>query len=135
MTATFYIAGKPQGKGRPRFTRSGHTYTPAKTKAYERAIQSAYKEQAGAYFIGPVSVDILCIYPIPKSRKKADKEAMRDGRIQPCVKPDLDNVTKAVCDALNGTAYADDACICTLTVRKQYGAQAGVWATITGNTE
>ena len=29
------IAGEPRGKGRPRFARSGHTYTPAATRAYE----------------------------------------------------------------------------------------------------
>lgn len=32
----FAIMGEPQGKGRPRFARSGHTYTPEKTAAYEK---------------------------------------------------------------------------------------------------
>ena len=29
------VSGQPRGKGRPRFTRNGHTYTDAKTKEYD----------------------------------------------------------------------------------------------------
>lgn len=32
MTIEFTIPGVPQGKGRPRFTQNGATYTPKKTK-------------------------------------------------------------------------------------------------------
>ena len=35
------VLGQPQGKGRLRFTRNGHTYTPQKTKDYESQIQAA----------------------------------------------------------------------------------------------
>lgn len=34
--------------------------------------------------------------------------------------PDLDNVAKSVCDALNGVAYFDDAQICKLSIHKYY---------------
>ena len=40
-TCEFKISGKPMGKGRPRFTRSGHTYTPKDTVEYENRIQRA----------------------------------------------------------------------------------------------
>ena len=41
----FTIPGPPQGKGRPRFTKSGHTYTPAKTAEYEKLVQAEYIRQ------------------------------------------------------------------------------------------
>lgn len=45
---------------------------------------------------------------------------MQDCLIRPKVKPDADNVAKAICDALNGQAYRDDAQIAALYVRKWY---------------
>ena len=38
----FEVEGEVIGKGRPRFTRQGRTYTPKKTLDYERAIKRAY---------------------------------------------------------------------------------------------
>lgn len=29
MSVSFAVSGEPVGKGRPRFTRGGHAYTPA----------------------------------------------------------------------------------------------------------
>lgn len=34
----FTIEGAPVPKGRPRFTRTGHTFTPAKTRQYEALV-------------------------------------------------------------------------------------------------
>lgn len=41
-TMKFVVAGEIVGKGRPRFTRSGRTYTPKRTTDYERTIKTAY---------------------------------------------------------------------------------------------
>lgn len=38
-------------------------------------------------------------------------------------RPDVDNLVKAVMDALNGLAWADDAQVCLLTVRKMRVSQ------------
>ena len=35
MKVTFTVPGIPVGKGRPRFMKNGHTYTPQKTRDYE----------------------------------------------------------------------------------------------------
>ena len=35
------LSGQPVGKGRPRFTKTGHAYTPEKTKEYERRLHAA----------------------------------------------------------------------------------------------
>ena len=120
----FLIPGEPTGKGRPRFTRSGHAYTPERTASYEQAVRQAYK----AEFPGeepipacvPVAVKIMAGYSIPKSTSKVKAERMLAGEIRPTKKPDADNIAKAVCDALNGVAYRDDSQICRLTVSKTY---------------
>lgn len=121
LTATFTVTGKPIGKQRPRVTRHG-TYTPKETKDYEKAVQWAYMMQCQGAMFPDVSlmVTIDAYFPIPKSASKKKHERMRDGLIRPKVKPDADNVAKAICDALNGQAYHDDAQICALYVRKWY---------------
>ena len=47
------VYGKPQGKGRPRYTvRGGHAvaYTPENTRKYEEQIRRAWQEQDGRSF-------------------------------------------------------------------------------------
>ena len=121
MTVRFTVPGSPQGKARPRFTK-GRTYTPKNTVIYEKLVRIRY--QAAAMGItpaeGPVSVTILARYPIPKSATKAKRAGMISGALLPTKKPDLDNVAKIVCDALNGVAYRDDSQIVDLKVHKYF---------------
>ena len=39
MRIQFTVPGVPVGKGRPRFTRGGHAYTPEKTAAFEEKVR------------------------------------------------------------------------------------------------
>ena len=64
------VSGQPQGKGRPRFTRTGKAYTPDKTREYESRIQAAawnamqnMKLDMTERF---VSVEIIAFMEIPK---------------------------------------------------------------------
>lgn len=120
---TFTVYGKPQGKARPRFTRAGHAYTPESTRDYEESIRMAYIAAEGRKIPAgvPVTVDITAWYAIPKSARGALRERMTNGELVPTVKPDWDNVAKAICDALNGLAWHDDAQVTQATVRKVYG--------------
>lgn len=108
LSASFTVDGVPQGKARPRVTSHG-TYTPANTKDYEKAVQLSYMAQCQGAMFPDVSLMVVidAYYPIPKSATKKKHWRMQDGLIRPKVKPDLDNVAKAVCDALNGQAYRD----------------------------
>lgn len=45
---------------------------------------------------------------------------MLNGELMPAKKPDIDNIAKAVLDALNSVAYRDDTQIVELQIRKQY---------------
>ena len=123
MEVVFEVPGEPRGKGRPRFSKTGHTYTDSETRAYENKIVAYYRKQLGA-FRWPdsalISVEITAHYPIPKSATKAATAAMREGTILPSRKPDIDNVLKVVLDALNGVAYKDDSQVVCVEAQKVY---------------
>lgn len=116
-----YIPGDPVGKERPRHTRSGHTYTPEKTKAYEAKVAACFLKARGKRTDGPVFVAITAYMPIPKRATKADRAAMEAGARLPMKRPDADNIAKVCMDALNGLAYHDDAQVIGLSVLKRYG--------------
>ena len=104
----FKIEGQPQGKGRPRFTKSGHAFTPQATRNYEFLIATEYKEAKGEMFDGYIRVNIKAYYKIPKATTKEKRGLIERGLLKPAVKPDIDNVIKAILDGLNGVAYHDD---------------------------
>lgn len=111
MEIKFTVHGAPVGKGRPRFTRTGHTYTPEKTAAYEEKVRLCWKTQSGQGFAGgiPLKAAIIAYFPIPKSVSKKKAAAM-DGMFH-IKKPDADNLCKSILDALNGCAYPDDSAV------------------------
>ena len=109
----FTVYGKVQGKARPRFTRQGRAYTPKNTVDYEGQIKQAYIS-AGGTLISDTEPILICITACFKKAKTNKMD-------YPTLKPDADNIAKAVCDALNGVAYKDDKQITCLTVDK-------VWA-------
>lgn len=121
---SFTVLGEPKGKGRPRFTKTGRTYTPNDTMNYEGAVWNAFRakyeeaEQIGGAF----SIVIRAYFGIPKSASKKKREMMLTEKIRPTKKPDIDNITKIIMDALNGTAFGDDAGAVGGTIDKYYGA-------------
>lgn len=135
-SVSFAVAGKPQGKGRPRFAvRGGHAraYTPEATREYEaRAAGAARVAMAGEDpFGGAVEVELAVYLPVPSRFNKAQREAALAGVIRPTCKPDADNVAKAVLDAAQGIAFEDDAQVSDLIVRRRFSAVPGVDVRIT----
>ena len=131
MIVTFIIDGEPHGKGRHRTTRTGHTYTPPKTVAYENKVKACYMERTlGDALQGPLKATIEAYYTIPKSRSKKAKEEMRENLVRPTKKPDADNVSKSVLDALNGLAYKDDSSVVELIVSKYWADEGFVKVTL-----
>ena len=126
---TLTIPGKPVGKGRPRMTRAGHVYTPAKTENYEAYVKALWVQEHGNEVAFPDEAVVLSVsvsMATPKSTSKRKREAMLDGEIMPTKKPDLDNILKIVADALNGLAYTDDKQIVGVTMIKGYSEHDGV---------
>lgn len=86
----FGVYGRPVPKGRPRVTRHG-TYTPKSTQVFESAIRAAWLEKGEKLHLTPY---------------------LKRG--------DIDNIIKAVLDALNGCAYKDDSAVFRVCGRKFY---------------
>lgn len=125
-TCTFTVPGIPTAKSRPRFTRAGHAYTPARTLEAEATILSSYlacPDRPETPWEGPVRVSIEAVFPIPKSWPKWKRERLWYPHTS---RPDGDNLVKAVCDSLNGVAWRDDAQVWDVTLSKVYGEWAGL---------
>ena len=120
MTITFVVPGKPEGKQRPKGTKTGRHYTPKKTVDYEKKIRACYSIQGGKRFEGAVFVGVTAYMPIPKNTTKKERALIEAGELLPTKKPDVDNVLKVVLDALNGIAYDDDKQVTRSLSRKRY---------------
>lgn len=130
MKVQFTIDGKPQGKGRPRLS-YGRIKTPEQTVMYENYIKLLYRSSIKTYFEGPIKLIINAYYPIAKSDSKKKKEQKLSGEIRPYnIKPDIDNVVKVICDALNEIAYKDDTQIVELGTSKYFSDKPRVEVTI-----
>jgi len=126
-SVTFIVEGEPQGKGRHRTTKTGHIFTPEKTALYENWVKTCYLSRTDKeILIGELKATIHAYYGIPKSKSLKVKRDMLDGVLRPIKKPDADNVSKVILDALNKIAYGDDAQIVELTVSKFYAEQGFV---------
>jgi Holliday junction resolvase RusA-like endonuclease len=120
----FTVDIDPIGKARPRFTKTGHAYTPQKTKDAEELIAAAYRATSGGCIPKgvPVELGVTAHFPIPKSFSQKKRDAVLDSEILPTKKPDADNILKLVADALSGVAYEDDAQVVRMEVLKEYTA-------------
>ena len=123
----FSVEGNPVGKQRPRFTKTGRTYTPKKTSDYESQIKAQALSAMGSAepLETPVAVYIYINHAIPASYSKKRKEACLS-RLERPKKPDLDNVAKAYLDAMNSIVYKDDVQVVSLHVTKRYETIASV---------
>lgn len=134
MKAQFVVYGEPNGKGRPRFSRTtGRTYTPQQTVSYENLVKTEYQLQCpGIKFPDDTMLDVrvFAYYAIPKSASKKKRAAMLAHQIRPIKRPDFDNIGKIVCDSLNNIAYRDDAQIVDAQVRKFYSDEPRVVVSI-----
>lgn len=97
----FTLQGEPKSKGRPRFSKQGHAYTPKATREAEVAVQLAWEVSGGQKLVGPVVLE--CVFYLGSKRRK-----------------DLDNCLKLVQDALNKRAYDDDDQITDIVARKVF---------------
>nr|DAF76015.1 MAG TPA: Endodeoxyribonuclease RusA [Caudoviricetes sp.] len=118
-------------KARPRFTRSGRTYTPAKTQAFEKQIALMARRamaDAGVSRVesGAVTVLAYFYYTPPQSwSKKRKLELIKKVVVPKTTKPDIDNLKKAVLDGMNGVVFADDALVSRISAEKAYSYAFG----------
>ena len=139
MQYTLVYVGHIQPQQRPRhrvgMTKDGRifsqTYEASKSRDFKGVLhlmaQNELAKHEGQRLVGPVSMTLTIDLPVPKSfSKKKTAEAM-ERKIFPTKKPDVDNVLKAVMDALNGVLYEDDKQIVMVCVKKFYGESEGLY--------
>ena len=114
---TFSVPGPPQGKARARTVRTKKgdsvSFTPARTEYYEYRILNAFLFEAGnpkelVFAKGvPVRIRITAYYKPAARTTKKDMIKIQNGEKFPTRKPDVDNITKVVLDALNKDPSAE----------------------------
>jgi Holliday junction resolvase RusA-like endonuclease len=84
----YQLMGEPVGKGRPRFTRNGHAYTPRDTRVYEDLVAWCVRAKHLPRLTGPLRLEAFFY----------------------CTRhPDLDNLVKALLDGCQrGGALIND---------------------------
>jgi Holliday junction resolvase RusA-like endonuclease len=123
---TARIFGMPVAQPRARaraFAVGGHTrvqmYDPPQAKDWKRTVQAQVLTQKPATPVdGPLAMRLVFHLPRPQSLPKREK--------WPTKRPDLDNLGKAIKDALKGVIYRDDSLIVKFTADKVYGPSPGV---------
>lgn len=125
----FIVDGRVQPKQRPKvyrnkYTGQAHAVTPRQTIEYENKVKASYIDAEGIKFEGAVEMVVNIYTEIPKSvSKKKRAEMLLNER--PITKTgDIDNLFKAISDALNGLAYDDDSQIVDGYIHKYYSEQA-----------
>jgi len=120
----FTVYGEPVAQGRPRAVNIGghiRIYDPKKSSEYKQYIRLvASQEVKGNLLTGAICLKITFYRSIPKSFSKKKTEQAEAGIIRPITKPDTDNYTKAVKDALKGVAWKDDSQVVDEHCRKFY---------------
>ena len=107
-TIEFFVPGRPVPKGRPRVTKSGFAYTPKRTREWESVVAWHAKLARGFRPIieGPVAVRL----------------AFCGARVT----ADIDNLAKAVLDAMNRVVYLDDRQVRDVRATREVGSRHGV---------
>ena len=123
---TFYVNGEPVAQPRHRIATRGKFSTAYIPKGHaihgwKYAVEEAAREQAERIGWVPVKGEPLAVvmrfyFRQPKSNKTRH-------HVQ---RPDLDNLAKAVLDALHGIAFLDDACVVGLRLQKEWASQSGL---------
>ena len=122
------IYGEPIPQGRPRFTKTGHTYDPQRSRNYKQLVrfwvtQHLKKIDGFKPYENALCVDLTFYLGIPTSWSKQKRIQAAQGQIRPIVRNgDIDNMVKAILDANNGLLWVDDAIITDLSARKRYTA-------------
>lgn len=94
------------------------TYTPDKIKEYKKLVRERFLEETqNSRFAedAPLEIYITVLAKMPKGAT-----------------PDLNKITKIVCEALEGVAYKDTVQITKVSAIKAWSVYPSVWVTIEG---
>jgi Holliday junction resolvase RusA-like endonuclease len=121
--AFFFVTGTPVAQPRVRMIRSnGHVYTPRTADAWKTAIRLAWRAEPRQPMEGPVRLSLNFCMPRPQYHYTSKGALTTGAPTWHTIKPDTDNLVKAVMDALTDAgAWHDDCQIVELSSDKRYG--------------
>ncbi len=123
------IYGLPVPQGRPRTRIVGRVgkrpfatiYDPQNSRIWKQTVAVQVQAHLPAdwrLFEGPLRLELLFRLPRPQSARKSE--------VYPAKRPDWDNLSRGITDALEGVLYRNDSQIVLATVSKHYGDRPGV---------
>lgn len=119
-----------QARARHGRTKSGlhMTFKSANQKANERTLEALLAPYAPKTpLAGPLVLEFVAALPVGKSDSKKLREAKLTGMVSPEKKPDIDNMTKQIMDAMTRLNFwHDDVQVVCLRCEKIY-AEQGYW--------
>ena len=129
MHTDFFVSGIPKAQPRVKaFRRGNHAgvYTPDSAEYWKQAVRHAATLNALESLItGPIRLQLDFFLPRPKAHLDRHGIPKPKSPVWHCKKPDLDNLIKAVTDAITDTQriWLDDSQICQITATKTYALQ------------
>lgn len=111
------------------------TYTPDKIKEYEKLTRERFLEETqNSRFAEDALLEIYItvLAKMPKGATPEEQARMFNGRANNAKTPDLNKITKIVCEALEGVAYKDTVQITKVSAIKAWSVYPSVWVTIEG---
>lgn len=139
---SFNVPGIPQPRGSKRAmpNRAGGrplmVDTNAKSKPWMAAVSAAAAEAMSdaALMQGPLRLKVTFMFPRPKSHFRTGRNAHVLKPLAPervSKKPDVDKLLRAVCDAMTGIVFFDDAQVASVEAEKWYGEAAMLGVIVT----
>lgn len=135
----FFVQGEPKPQPRPRaFARKmgdkfvARVFDAGTAEGWKAQIAVAAKPFLPAEPLdGPIALRVTFNLPRPKAHLKKDGSVKDGAPLWHTSRPDLDNYVKAVCDALTQIGmWRDDNQVADMSLRKQYGPQAGAFVEV-----
>jgi crossover junction endodeoxyribonuclease RusA len=130
MNLSFFCAGIPKAQPRVKaFVRGGHAgvYTPDSAEIWKQEVRRQAVANAPESLVsGVVRIQLDFFLPRPKAHLTKHGTPKPKSPVWHCKKPDLDNLIKAVTDAITDTQriWLDDSQICEITATKTYALNA-----------
>lgn len=130
MNLSFFVAGIPKAQPRVKaFVRGGHAgvYTPDGAETWKQEVRRQAVANAPESIIAGV-VRIQLDFFLPRPKVHLDKHGVPKPKspVWCQKKPDLDNLIKAVTDAITNTqrVWLDDSQVCFISATKSYALDA-----------
>lgn len=120
-----WVPGAPKAQPRPRRSANGGVYTPDSADRWKSAVAGFVTgNKPPRVMQGPIEVELIFHMPRPARLNRKSDPA---GVVPAVTKADVDNLAKAVLDAITqtGVVWSDDNQVWRLTVVRWYAAKKG----------